>query len=80
MTSALSVILKKEVLAWALFAFGISFIVVPEVYGWIMSAMFGSRRPDFHTIDRMGSVEYEPLLHDPRSRRWIELVDWWNGY
>jgi hypothetical protein len=80
MTSALAVILKKEILAWSLFAFGLSFIVVPEIYGWIMTLMFGSRRPDSSAIDAMGSEEYKPLLRDSRSRRWLRLVDWWNGY
>jgi hypothetical protein len=79
MTSALSTILNKVILAWVLFSFGCSFIVVPIVYGWAMTWMFGSTRPSYGAIEAMPSEKYKPLLGNARSRRWIRLLDWWNG-
>lgn len=80
MSAALSVILKKETIAWVVFILSAVFLVIPSLYAMGVILVFGAKRPNSAAIERMGSVEYEPLLHDPRSRRWIQLVDWWNGY
>lgn len=79
MSAALSVILKKETVAWIVFVLSAVFLVIPSIYEMGMILVFGAKRPNYSAIEHMCSVEYEPLLRDSRSRRWIDLVDWWNG-
>jgi hypothetical protein len=73
MTTALAVILKRETLAWFLFCIGLSFVVVPLLLDW----RYGTYRPTYKQIEEMSAADYKKLLLNPKSRRWIDLLDRW---
>jgi len=76
MSAALAELVKKDFWLYLVFGIGIAFIVVPLLMDWI----FGKNRPSFAEIEAMPSETYKPLYKSPTARRWIHLVDWWNGY
>jgi hypothetical protein len=73
MTAALTVILQAKFWAWFLFTIGLCFVIIPVLLDW----RYGDRRPSRAEIEEMPADQYEKLLRNRKSKRWIDLLDRW---
>jgi hypothetical protein len=71
MSAALSVILKKESLAWLLFVIGVCFAIAPI----LADRLWGKKRPDREAIEKMSGDDYKELLRHRKSRRYLNFMD-----